>query len=95
MQKIDFTRKEYQKVRKYDHNQMAAYMQNIYEKGIRDGQMEAVGHENNVDLTGLTEHLQNIRGIGAAKARFVAEAVSKYIKRGNKVNECYTEVSGE
>lgn len=95
MRKIDLTRKEYQKIRKFDHNQMTAYMQDVYEKGARDGQRGLAGDEVSVDLKGLTEHLQNIRGIGAAKARFVAEAVSEYIERGNVANECSTEISGE
>lgn len=74
MEKVRLTRKKYQEIRKYDHNQMNEYIQSIYEEGFRCGQKN-IPDNVKLDLGELEERLQNIRGIGGAKARAVATEV--------------------
>lgn len=72
-------RKQYEKIRKMDHNQMNVYIQEVYNNGFCDGQKEQVKEKLIPDLTGLEERLQDIRGVGGAKAVVIADAVRKFI----------------
>lgn len=80
MKKFELNRKQYQAVRKMDHNQMQEYFRKVYEDGYQAGEKEAVANVEPPDLTGLEEELQEIRGIGGAKARAVCEAVKLFFE---------------
>lgn len=80
MKKFEFSRKQYDRVRKMDHNQMKTYIQGVYAEGFLNGQKENGQDKLVPDLTGLAERLQQIRGIGEAKARFVADEVAEFME---------------
>ena len=94
MMRKELNRKQYEKVRKMDHNQMTAYINGIfddgYQRGVQDGktQAEAEKPEPGIpDLSGLDDFLQEIKGVGGAKARVVAEAVTVFLERKAAENE--------
>lgn len=73
------------------------YLNAVYENGYRAGERAASEKAAEVpDLIGLEEEMQNIRGIGGAKARAVCEVVKIFFER--KVagpDETGSEISGE
>lgn len=94
MMRRELNRKQYEKVRKMDHNQMTVYINGIYddgyEKGVQDGKAQAESEKPEPgipDLTGLDDFLQGIKGVGGAKARVVAEAVTVFLERKAAANE--------
>ena len=97
MKKYELNRKQYDRIRKMDHNDMEEYMNAVYENGYRAGERAASEKAAEVpDLIGLEEEMQNIRGIGGAKARAVREVVKSFFER--KVagpDETGSEISGE
>lgn len=80
MKKFEFSRKQYDRIRKMDHRQMQTYIQGVYAEGFLNGQKENGQDKLVPDLTGLAERLQQIRGIGEAKARFVADEVAEFME---------------
>lgn len=97
--KREFNRKQYDRVRKMDHHQMTMFFNEVYdsgyEKGVQDGEKKAVTNIPEQtpalpDMTGLDEFLQNIKGVGGAKARVVAEAVVVFLERKAAENEAST-----
>lgn len=97
MKKYELNRKQYDRIRKMDHNDMKEYLNAIYENGYRSGERAVSEKAAEVpDLAGLEEEMQNIRGIGGAKARAVCEVVKSFFER--KVagpDETGSEISGE
>ena len=94
--KREFSRKQYDKVRKMDHHQMTVFFNETfdsgYEKGFRDGEKKALEKMPEPkqllpDLNGLDEFLKNIKGIGGAKARVVVEAVTVFLERKKEPKE--------
>lgn len=81
MKKFELNRKKYQEIRKYDHNDMKEYLNAVYENGYRAGEIAASAKVELPDLDGLEEELQEIRGIGGAKARAVSEVVREFLER--------------
>ena len=80
MKKFELNRKKYQEIRKYDHNDMKEYLNTVYENGYRAGEIAASAKVELPDLDGLEEALQEIRGIGGAKARAVCESVKAFLE---------------
>lgn len=82
---LEFTRKDYERIRKMDRGQMEAYIadrcKRSYEEGFEEGKKS--GEENrwisSDKVIGLEEHLQGIRGIGASKARLVCREVLLFL----------------
>lgn len=81
MKRGDFNRKQYDRVRKMDHRQMQDFFNQVYDSGYADGEKEAQEERQVPELIGLEEKLQEIRGIGGAKARAICEAVKDFLKR--------------
>lgn len=80
MKQYEFNRKQYDRVRKMDHNQMKSYMQGVFENGYRCGQKEVAPSNPFTDLTGLEDKLKNLRGVGGAKAVLIVDEVKKYLE---------------
>lgn len=96
MKKFELNRKQYQSVRKMDHNEMKDYLNAVYENGYRAGEKSASGKAELPDLDGLEEEMQKIRGIGGAKARAVCESVKDFLERKVAgLNEAGSEISGK
>ena len=79
MKKKDFSlnRKSYERIKKYDHQQMEAYYRRIYEDGYTAGMKE--GMAKIPDLTGLEDRLQMVKGIGPAKANMIFQEVLQFL----------------
>ena len=81
MQTLSFTRKDYERIRKMDRNQMQNYVENVHKEAWNAGY--AAGQKNRPDpeppcLDGLEERLQVIRGIGASKARMAFRVIQDF-----------------
>lgn len=81
MKQRELNRKQYDRIRKMDHQQMKEYFQGVYQAGFEAGAHDAREREPLPDLDGLEEDLQKIRGIGGAKSRAIQEAVMGFLQR--------------
>lgn len=59
----EINRKEYDKIRKMDHNSMQQYMTGVFESGLAAGEKAAGSFDMNICLAAVSE----IKGIGPAK----------------------------
>lgn len=64
MKKLDLNRKQYLHIRKMDHQEMAEYLNDVYEKGMRAGQQEAA---DPFDAAAAMEAIGQIKGIGKGR----------------------------
>lgn len=81
MKRGELNRKQYDRIRKMDHQQMKEYFQGVYQAGFDAGAHDARKREPIPDLDGLEEELQKIRGIGGAKSRTIQEMVLDFLRR--------------
>lgn len=58
------TRKEYDKIRKYDHSTMDKYMRTIYKSGWEEGVSAGKKSVPGIDLDEIMEAIGGIKGIG-------------------------------
>jgi len=70
---IVINRKEYQNIKKMDHNQMNLYIQSIYKSGYTDGVKSVPG----IDISKINEILLGIKGLGAKRVADILEALEK------------------
>lgn len=70
---IVINRKQYQSIRKMDHNQMNLYIQSIYKSGYTDGVKSVPG----IDISKINEILLGIKGLGTKKVADILEALEK------------------
>lgn len=61
--RIELNRKQYQQIRKMDHNQMEQYMNSVYEQGMDAGRQQAPSFNTALALAKIGE----IKGIGDIK----------------------------
>lgn len=73
-------RKQYERIRKMDHNQMCEYFNSVYKSGKDAGIAEAAENRKTPELIGLEEKLLEVRGIGAAKARYICDIVREHLE---------------
>lgn len=73
---IVINRKEYQNIRKMDHNQMNAYLQEIYRNGYTDGVNSVPG----IDIAEIKKVLLSIKGLGEKRVADILEALEKELK---------------
>lgn len=64
-------RKMYEKIRKMDHNDMARYIESVYQEGVTNGS------KTNITLDEIRLVLSEIKGIGEKKTDAIIEALSK------------------
>ena len=74
---IVINRKEYQNIRKMDHNQMNVYLQNIYKNAYMDGFKAGTESVPGIDIAEITEVLLGIKGIGEKRVEAILEALEK------------------
>lgn len=82
MKKFNLNRKTYEKMKKYDHQQMEHHCRMIYEEGYKAGMKEA--SPSVPDLSGLEERLLGIRGIGPAKIRMLFRVIEDYMEQATE-----------
>ena len=70
---IVINRKQYQSIRKMDHDQMNLYIQSIYKSGYTDGVKSVPG----IDISKINEILLGIKGLGAKRVADILEALEK------------------
>lgn len=73
---IVINRKEYQNIRKMDHNQMNLYLQNIYKSGFEEGVKSVPG----TDIADIEKVLLGIKGLGAKRVAAIVAALEKEMK---------------
>ena len=66
-------RKEYQAIKKKDHNQMNVYLQEIYKAGYSEGVESVPG----IDFENIEKVLLTVKGIGEKKAKDIVAALEK------------------
>lgn len=70
---IVINRKEYQAIKKKDHNQMNLYLQEIYKNGYTDGVKSVPG----IDITEIKKALLSVKGLGEKRVADILEALEK------------------
>ena len=73
---IVINRKEYQDIKKKDHNQMNLYIQSIYKSGFEEGVKSVPG----TDIAGIEKVLLGIKGLGAKRVAAIVAALEKEMK---------------
>lgn len=73
---IVINRKEYQNIRKMDHNQMNLYLQEIYKNGYTDGVKSVPG----IDIAEIKKALLSVKGLGEKRVDAILEALEKEMK---------------
>lgn len=70
---IVINRKQYQNIKKMDHNQMNLYIQSIYKSGYAEGVKSVPG----IDISKISEILIGIKGLGAKRVGCIIVALEK------------------
>ena len=70
---IVINRKEYQNIRKMDHNQMNLYIQSIYKSGYAEGVKSVPG----IDIAEIKKVLLGIKGLGEKRVEAILLALEK------------------
>ena len=73
---IVINRKEYQNIRKMDHNQMNLYIQSIYKSGYAEGVKSVLG----IDITEIKKALLSVKGLGEKRVEAILEALERSLK---------------
>ena len=74
---IVINRKEYQDIKKKDHNQMNVYIQSIYKSAYMDGFKAGTESVPGIDITEIKKALLNVKGLGAKRVASILEALEK------------------
>lgn len=74
---IVINRKEYQNIKKKDHNQMNVYLQNIYKNAYIDGFKAGTESVPGIDIAEIQKVLLSIKGLGAKRVADILEALEK------------------
>lgn len=74
---IAINRKEYQNIKKKDHNQMNLYLQNIYKNAYMDGFKAGTESVPGIDISKISGILLGIKGLGAKRVADILEALEK------------------
>ena len=70
---IVINRKEYQNIKKKDHNQMNLYIQSIYKSGFEEGMKSVPG----TDIADIEKVLLGIKGLGAKRVECIVATLEK------------------
>ena len=74
---VVINRKEYQNIKKMDHNQMNLYLQNIYKNAYMDGFKAGTESVPGIDISKISEILLGIKGLGVKRVADILEALEK------------------
>lgn len=74
---IVINRKQYQSIRKMDHNQMNLYLQEIYKNGYMDGFKAGTESVPGIDISKINEILLGIKGLGTKRVECIIAALEK------------------
>ncbi len=68
---IVINRKQYQNIKKMDHNQMNLYIQSIYKSGFEDGKAAVPG----IDIQYIADIVRSVKGVGEKRAADIVKAL--------------------
>ena len=74
---IVINRKEYQNIKKKDHNQMNLYLQNIYKNAYMYGFKAGTESVPGIDITEIKKALLSVKGLGEKRVADILEALEK------------------
>lgn len=74
---IVINRKEYQSIRKMDHNQMNVYLQNVYKNAYMDGFKAGTESVPGIDISKISGILLGVKGLGAKRVECIIAALEK------------------
>ena len=74
---IVINRKQYQDIKKMDHNQMNVYLQNIYKNAYMDGFKAGTESVPGIDISKINGVLLGIKGLGAKRVECIVTALEK------------------
>ena len=70
---IVINRKQYQNIKKMDHNQMNLYIQSIYKSGYAEGVKSVPG----IDIAEIKQALLSVKGLGEKRVEAILSALEK------------------
>ena len=73
---VIINRKEYERIKRMDHNQMNKYLIEMYKNGFEEGVTSVPG----VDLYGIEKILIEIKGLGAKRVADIIAVLEKEMK---------------
>nr|DAF51623.1 MAG TPA: 5'-3' exonuclease [Phage sp. ctgh419]DAS98455.1 MAG TPA: 5'-3' exonuclease [Caudoviricetes sp.] len=68
---IVVNRKEYERIKRYDHNQMNNYVKSIYKSGFEDGKAAVPG----IDIQYIVDIVKSVKGVGEKRAAEIVKAL--------------------
>jgi len=68
---IVINRKEYERIKRYDHNQMNNYVKSIYKSGFEDGKAAVPG----IDIQYIADIVIGVKGVGEKRAAEIVKAL--------------------
>lgn len=68
---IVINRKEYERIKRYDHNQMNNYVKSIYKSGFEDGKAAVPG----IDIQYIADIVKSVKGVGEKRAVEIVKAL--------------------
>lgn len=74
---IVINRKEYQAIKKKDHNQMNLYLQNICKSAYMDGFKAGTESVPGIDISKISEILLGIKGLGTKRVECIVATLEK------------------
>lgn len=77
---VVINRKEYQNIKKMDHNQMNLYIQSIYKSGYMDGFKAGTESVPGIDIAEIKKILLSVKGLGEKRVEAILAALEKEMK---------------
>lgn len=77
---IVINRKEYQNIKKKDHNQMNVYLQNIYKNAYMDGFKDGTESVPGIDIAEIKKALLSVKGLGEKRVEAILKALEKELE---------------
>lgn len=77
---IVINRKQYQNIKKMDHNQMNLYIQSIYKSGFEDGKAAVPG----IDIQYIADIVRSVKGVGEKRAADIVKALESEMAKETK-----------
>lgn len=68
---IVINRKEYERIKRFDHNQMNNYVKSIYKSGFDDGKAAVPG----IDIQYIADIVKSVKGVGEKRAAEIVKAL--------------------
>ena len=74
---IVINRKQYQNIKKMDHNQMNVYLQNICRNAYMDGFKAGTESVPGIDIAEVRKTLLSVKGLGEKRVEAILSALEK------------------